>query len=245
MHTKNHLPDLFISDLHLGGPHCDPQTILKILQIPYRKLFLVGDLIDGDNPIPDSQQAIVIHIRKNRKRIVILKGNHDPREKGFVRKILGIRIQTYERFTYKRNRRRIYVLHGDDCDDTKFLFNWPTLDRLFSLMIKYLKMVQIWGIGLNLLIHWPHKRHAWKVKKKVIEHAKEIQEKRKKRKKRNNIVICGHTHLPEHEVSEHEDGSRIEYFNCGGPDHRAFVTIDQNGNGKLHFANEYSLITTQ
>lgn len=215
------------------------------MQIPHRKLFIPGDLLDGDNPIPKNQQPIVAQIRREKRDTFFFYGNHDPREKGLIRKRLGMRVKTYRRFTYKRGGRRIYVFHGDEFDDTKFLFNWPRADRLFSRFIKYLNMVQIWGIGLNLLVHWPHKRHAWKIKKKILQHAKFVHERKKKRKKKNHIIICGHTHFPDHEIVTHEDGSQVEYFNCGGPGNLAFVTVDENGNGKLHLVNEYSLPTIQ
>lgn len=229
---------LFISDLHLGSNHCDVKKLMEIFKsIPHRKLFIVGDLFDGNRVIPEYQQKIIDHIARNRRKVIFIKGNHDSKEWVLVLKRLGVKV--LKKCFFKIKGKKFCVMHGDRFDDGffGFLFSLSWIDKAFSFMIKIVKMIHIKGYGLNLIIDWLHQKFDSSIAKRAVKYARKYNAKKCDNDGNDVIVICGHTHFPTIENYFDKNGRKIVYANCGTPskfDGFSFITVDQNGNLTLH-----------
>jgi UDP-2,3-diacylglucosamine pyrophosphatase LpxH len=54
-----------------------------------------------------------------------------------------------------------------------------------------------------------------------------------------DVIICGHTHRPEHIVFPDKKRGQVEYLNCGCwlGQTCSFVTVDEQGVARLHSIN--------
>ncbi|MEC7250461.1 MAG: UDP-2,3-diacylglucosamine diphosphatase, partial [Pseudomonadota bacterium] len=78
--------NVFISDIHLGTRGCQAAKLLEFLRtVSCKKLFLVGDVIDGWQLKkrlywPDEHKAVInefLRIAKTGTEVIFITGNHD------------------------------------------------------------------------------------------------------------------------------------------------------------------------
>jgi putative phosphoesterase len=184
---------LFLSDLHLGNPHCHADKIIEMFEkYPHRdEICLVGDIIDDHQyrHWPCEHLLALQYILKFRK-ITYVTGNHDD----FMRGLHGFEtpfhpqsIQIAKEFIFFTDKKKYLVTHGH-------LYDW-TMRWAF--------------ISSRTLGHWSRTffsgTHTWfnynHYVKRLVAEAK---------RQGCDGVICGHVHEPEiREI----DG--ILYINCG------------------------------
>lgn len=89
-------------------------------------------------------------------------------------------------------------------------------------------MVKIKDYGLHNWVDFFHKQFALSIAKKIKKYAI---------KRKADVIICGHTHIPLHDVFHDKKGRKIEYFNCGSwlEERCSYVTVDEHGAAELRF----------
>lgn len=120
------LRSVFISDLHLGAPHCHAEALAAFLaRVQCRQLYLVGDVFDlhwlmkrrlawtpACTRVLDSLQELA----RRGVEVIYIPGNHD----GSLRRFCGLMIpgvKVRRRAIHETaDGRRLLVTHGDEFD---------------------------------------------------------------------------------------------------------------------------------
>ena len=216
---------LWISDVHLGSPHCKAQRLTAFLrQNESERLYLVGDIFDGWKLkshfywTPEQSQVVRAVVAKARRGtdVYYLAGNHDAFMRQFVRGQVRLgRIRLANEIVHTTaDGRRLLVLHGDAFDEVVATF--PRLshagDFAYDALIRAshrLRRAAAWfGLGDRSLSAAAKTRV-----KDVVQFLSGFDEKVLFRCKQENLqgVICGHTHHAE--VRGLRGG--ITSYNCG------------------------------
>lgn len=210
-----------ISDIHIGSEDCKAESLLELLEKSPddEEWIIVGDLFQEGGVISDKQFEVIEWLRKNRKRVICVDGNHDPIEKGLIEKIIGINVlKKYEWWVFGK---KICAIHGHQFDRLCFFFREPLIDKMFINFLWFLRMINIQGFNVAKWIDNIHNRFSRHIASKAIKYAK---------KHKIDVIICGHTHMPSHFVSSDKNGRTIDYYNCGGwiDNPCSFIIIDEN-----------------
>jgi UDP-2,3-diacylglucosamine pyrophosphatase LpxH len=118
---------LIVSDIHLGACNSEGQALLALLESPFDRLILNGDLVDHVNfhrfrrvdwDVIARMQSIA-----RKQELVFIRGNHeasrsrgDPGPINLLARLVGTDI--CEEYELDVGYRRYLVLHGDQFDDT-------------------------------------------------------------------------------------------------------------------------------
>lgn len=203
---------VWLSDLHLEldlGQGCYIPILEKINPT---RIGLNGDLHKKDEPIHEKNQPFLAWLKANRKIVVHVRGNHDPKRKSIlggktVRKCRGV-----------INGKKWQALHGHKFDWFGRLWKKRWVDRIcdfvFWLLKKEKRHIGPWMETYHHQCHCDARQQAFPYAKK------------------HGLwrIITGHTHRSEHSVI---DG--IEYINLGYWDW--YATVDHQGVAKLHQIN--------
>ena len=215
---------LIISDIHLGLEFCNAKVLLEILEgYSYQKLIIVGDLYERGGIINDEQFKVIKYLRENREKIIYIDGNHDPSDG--LPNILGI--DMVKKYEWSLGTKRFCAMHGHQFDKWCFIFNEPLVDKIFSSILRFFKMINVQEFNVAKWFDSLHEKFSLHIANKAIKYAK---------RHKINIIICGHTHRLSHVEFFDRNGCAIDYFNCGGwvEDLCSFITIDENCAIKLH-----------
>jgi UDP-2,3-diacylglucosamine pyrophosphatase LpxH len=171
---------LFLSDLHLGSPHCKVERLLKFLsEIEFEELYLVGDIFDDPRiQLPIFHRGVVKKILERLTSgacVTFIPGNHDALLKGFFG-VYGKLVVLPEAIHVTVKGETIFLIHGDE------------LDRFFS------------GHWLHLIDRWlpiPF----WEMIRRcspgfMASHVKAFESRALKACPRHNYVLTGHVHSP-------------------------------------------------
>lgn len=118
--SRFHLDALFLSDIHLGSPHCQVTHLDAFLQqVRCQKLYLVGDIVDCWSLSrrfywPKSHQAVWQRLQAlmQESHSVYLPGNHDPAVVALEPWPLpAVRAPSYSHTL--ANGQRLLLQHGD------------------------------------------------------------------------------------------------------------------------------------
>ena len=73
------IEDIVVSDLHLGNPRCNRKNIINILNKPFKRIILNGDVFSiGHKPtFIDHQILRVLEYLQETNRLIAIKGNHE------------------------------------------------------------------------------------------------------------------------------------------------------------------------
>lgn len=220
---------VIISDLHLGSPLFNKKhDFLRLIKSPnYKVVILNGDVIDiWENKLEkiyDSNSNIIdeINLISKDKKVVYIKGNHDPE----IKEIKNLFPNCQVINSYQFND--LFVIHGDEFDDfvnkysfwSKLLFIPHWIGERFGLNLK--------AFFRNLTNSIANKRNKSYYKKLVNDINNEAINKYKDRCK---IMVMGHTHDPK--IIKHEE---CTYINGGDLIHN-YTYVEFNTE-----TNEYNL----
>ena len=216
---------LIISDIHLGHASCNAGTLLEFLtNSSFGTLIILGDLFEIGGTISDEQFKILEYLRQMRDKIVYIDGNHDPRHEVLVKEIIGVK--PIRKYIWDMGGKRFCAMHGHQFDKFCFIFSLSLIDKLFSKLISFLKMIHFERFSLKRWIDYYHNKFSDHIAKKAIRYAK---------RRGFDVMICGHTHVPL-ELTYRRRKRVIQYFNSGClvENQCSYITIDKDGNVKLH-----------
>ena len=150
-----HYRAVFISDLHLGTPGCQADTLLDFLKhTECDHLYLVGDIIDGWQLKqrwfwPQSHNDVIQKIlRKARKgcKVTFVAGNHDEFARLFSgHQFGGIDIVRQSDHVLKDGR-KMWVIHGDYFDAVIQRAKWLAVlgDHAYEFILKINRYFNGW-----------------------------------------------------------------------------------------------------
>ena len=221
---------LLISDIHLGSENCHAKLLLGTLQgFDYERIIVIGDLYERGSFICDEQFEIVKYLRANRKKLIYIDGNHDPSLRRVPDRVLGVK--AIRKFKWQLGAKRFYAIHGHQFDRFCFIFSEPLIDKMISCAILFLQRMDVRKFHVGRWIDNLHISYSRHVATRACNHA---------RRRKADYIICGHTHRPGiFSLQSGKTGRAVEYVNCGSwvDDPCSFVTIDADGNLKLHFVS--------
>jgi UDP-2,3-diacylglucosamine pyrophosphatase LpxH len=193
---------LFLSDFHLGSPHCQSDRLRKFLaDADAERIYLVGDIIEANNHFkwPVSHGDVIRELSNKIQRgtkITYIPGNHD--------RIFLNYIGVYHNLTITRCAKHVMVdgkvllvMHGDQLDRFK---SWTLLH--FLLAAERLLAKNVWEL-MRRYLGAVIRRHERKFEASMTSYA---------RQRGFYGVICGHVHMPK--VENLSRGGTI-YINCG------------------------------
>lgn len=220
----NKFRSIFISDIHLGTPHCKAKQLIKFLEEnSSENLYLVGDIIDTWNLgkhwyWDDDQERIIQEIwkRSETTNTYLLSGNHDETNIPLLMNTFSY-LEVLESCNFYTARgEKFLVVHGHQFDTSLLR---ASSDFHFSLAM----MLNNWYYAPGII-----KSFIGKLAVKFTT--------TRDTKFRGNIircvgtdysgVICGHLHKPTVEVLEGD----LSYFNTGDwVSHCTAITEDFEG----------------
>ena len=202
---------IFMSDFHLGSPHCDSYRLRNFL-VTYdaERIYLVGDIIEANNHLkwPLFHSDVIRELFSKLQvgtKIFYIPGNHDRIFLNYIGDYHDLQIVKCVSHTMV-NGKVLLVIHGDQVDRFK---SW-TLLHILSVIEKMLKN-NLWELIRKYLSHII-KRHELKFEKEMVSYA---------RARGFYGVVCGHIHFPKIENT----GSTI-YINTGDWIHHCTAVVE-------------------
>lgn len=213
---------LIVSDTHIGSRFCRKKELIDLLkETKYDQLILNGDIIEFLK-IP-TFTPLVMEIFKNvdfTKEIIYVIGNHDVSLQGFIGETFR-NVKFVKEYCFEEGGRKFRIEHGDKYE--KGIVHWKTVMKLISFFQDVLE--KIFNINLS----------AWytklKFNKRKIKRLWDMMEL-------NNdvdVLIVGHTHVPEVLIWIDEEEEIKTYVNTGDwVTHATYVEIN---NGVIRLRN--------
>lgn len=137
---------IIFSDLHLGAPNCQHQSISAFLEqildecITTRELILNGDVFDSFDfrRLPQSHWDILAQLRQIHRELPVrwIVGNHDSPRQAFAT-LLGTDLK--DEWVLESGNRRLLVLHGHQFDS--FLERHVFLTHAADWAYRFLQIV--------------------------------------------------------------------------------------------------------
>lgn len=196
---------LIISDIHLGSKDCHADKLLKLLiKVKSKRIIIAGDLFDHHNlsRLPKSHWKVLSKLRKLSKKckVTYLIGNHCFLKAEFMSILLGFDCK--DEYIINLKDTKILVAHGDifDIYFTKYKTLTNFIIKLYYIFRHYTPFADDF---FNL---FKNKTNNF------IEKSSEVKKNALTYINNNNydIVICGHTHLPEKDQKYINIGSFCE-----------------------------------
>ena len=214
--------NVFISDIHLGTRGCQAAKLLEFLRtVSCKKLFLVGDIIDGwqlkkRRYWPEEHKAVInefLRIAKTGTEVIFITGNHDEFLRDYADFCFGAFTLTDEYAFESKRGDRYLVIHGDRFDVITSCARWVAVfgDVGYNALLR-----------LNLLVNWARKlfnlpyfsvsKYIKSKVKKAVNFISdfELNVSRECIKQGYDGAICGHIHQAA--IEHHES---FIYMNCG------------------------------
>ena len=211
---------LIISDIHIGSKFYKAEQVKELIEsIDYDQLILNGDILDLIKvPIFTDRALSLFKAIDPSKEIIYVVGNHDLSFRGFIGESMGP-VKFVNSYEFSENDRTFRVEHGDTYDK-----GWVR----DSFWIKLISLIQN-----SLENYFDVDLTSWYISRKI-----------KKRKLKRiwdlldansdvDVIILGHTHIPEAVIWVNEKEEIKTYINCGDwVSHTSYVMID-NGVARL------------
>ena len=213
---------LFLSDFHLGSPHCQSDRLRNFLaHNDAERIYLVGDVIEANNHFkwPVSHGDIIRELSNKLQhgtKITYIPGNHDRIFLNYIGEYHNLTIARCANHTMVDGK-VLLVIHGDQVDRFK---SWTLLH--FLLAAEKLLAKNLWELmrkNLSYVIN----RHERKYEERMIAYA---------RTRGFFGVVCGHVHLPK--IANLLRGGTI-YINCGDWLYHCTAVVE-------HFDGSFELI---
>lgn len=153
---------LFLSDLHLGSRHCQPEALADFLRaVRCERMYLVGDIVDlwwlaqRRSAWTRAHTAVLDALRQHAvdgAELIYIPGNHDRTMRQFVG--LGLPSATVRRRVVHvtADGRRLLVTHGDEFDAATSLGNLAERvgDRIYDWILEGNRLLNRARRGLGL-----------------------------------------------------------------------------------------------
>lgn len=230
---------VWISDVHLGSPHCKANQLLDFLnKIDCEQLYLVGDIIDllamkRRVHWPKTHNRVIsklFKLSRRKTRVTYVPGNHDHAFRMLCNTSLG-KIDIRRKLIHETiDGLRLLVTHGDELDHA---VRYSRINRVIGdVAYTVLMRLNRWVDRLRLLAGKPQWSLAGWVKSNVAQAERAINAYQLAAidlaaKKSVDGIICGHLHYPtlrrHRELLYVNDGDWVE--NC--------TALIEDHNGKL------------
>jgi len=216
------LKRLIISDTHIGSKFYKEEELCEFLSsAKYDQLILNGDIIEFLKIPTFTKWAMnVLKIVDYNKEIIYIIGNHDRALANFAGKeIFGIRFMN--QYEFEENGRKFRVEHGDKYE--KGIVHYRTVMKIISVFQDFLERyfnldVSTWFN--NLRINRRKIKRLWD----IIDLNNDV-----------DVLIIGHTHIPEAVIWIDENEKIKTYVNSGDwVSHATYVEIN---NGVVRLRN--------
>ncbi|MFW5893882.1 MAG: metallophosphoesterase [Verrucomicrobiota bacterium] len=215
---------IITSDLHLGSPYFRHEAFRAFLDaLPAdAELILAGDTIDDPTrelPAEDSGVLARLHSEAARRRVVLIRGNHDS---GWTPPTDALALHN----TWAANA-SVFVCHGDAFDNLMPRSQW------FLVWFKRFHRLRV-RLGAPP-VHVAHYAKNWGMLYRMLRRNVMLNAVQHARENGFAAAVCGHVHFAEHVHSED-----IDYFNTGSWTEEDFyyVRIDEEGPRLLQFHPE-------
>jgi UDP-2,3-diacylglucosamine pyrophosphatase LpxH len=205
---------LIVSDTHIGSRFCRKKELIRLLRDEkYDQLILNGDIIEFLK-IP-TFTPLVMDLLKTidfNKEIIYVIGNHDISLSGFIgTEFNGVKF--VEEYCFEEGDRKFKIEHGDKYENG--IIHSRTLMKIITTLQSVLEF--IFNINMS----------AWytklKFNKRKVKRLWDIMDA-------NNgvdVLIMGHTHVPEVLIWIDEEEEIKTYVNTGDwITHATYVEID-------------------
>ncbi len=205
---------LVISDTHIGSKFSRKEEIYELLkEKEYDQLILNGDIIEFLKVPTFSKVALeIFKVAKNKaQEIIYIIGNHDVAMSSFVNEDFE-NIKFVTEYCFEEGGRKFRIEHGDKYEAG--IVHYRTLMSIISTFQHALE--KIFDIDLstwfaNLKINKRKIKRLWD----IIDLNMDV-----------DVVVVGHTHVPEAVIWIDEDEKIKTYVNCGDwVQHTTYVEI--------------------
>jgi len=214
---------LVVSDIHLGSPVCKVKQITSVLKNEkYDTLIINGDLLDNKyiGRYKKSHWRVLSIIRRlsKKKKVILIKGNHDAKAMVLAR-ILGL--EFIEKYETQVGGRNFLFMHFQQFDP--FIFKYPLITSIAEHFYYFFQKLD----RSKKFSRWIKRRSKnflnirYNIRNKAIAHIKDSK---------YDVICGGHIHFAE--IYHDED---VQYCNsgsfCDEPCH--YLLITSNGNVHL------------
>lgn len=217
---------IVLSDIHLtDATSLKAQLLIRFFQevaSRFENVYLLGDLFDswpGTSAYLVRTYGPVIEALKRLTeggcKVHYIEGNHDFWLGQFFTDRIGVQVHS-DSLEENWNGKRVYLAHGDlgNPQETGYrilrsFFRWGLFHRLKSLLPQ--RWIHDWGLRYSQL---SRKRQAGRRQKDAVIKATYRQTAEKLFTEGFDVVILGHTHIPD-DHSASIEGRPCRYFNVG------------------------------
>jgi len=204
---------LIVSDTHIGSRFCKKDDLIKLLQeTKYDQLILNGDIIEFLK-IPTFTPLVMDIIRgvDFTKEIIYVIGNHDISLSGFIGQTFK-NVKFVKEFFFEEGGRTFKIEHGDKYE--RGIVHSRVLMKIISAAQDVLEL--FFNINLS---DWYTKLKFNKRKVKRLWDIMDLNEN-------IDVLIMGHTHVPEVLIWIDEEENIKTYVNTGDwVSHATYVEI--------------------
>ena len=214
---------LFLSDIHLGTPACQAESLLAFLRAyETEHLYLLGDIVDfwamsrGIHWTPAQNTVVQKVLRQARHgtRVMLIPGNHDEALREYVGASFGdIRIAA-EHVHETADGRRLLLLHGDEFDQVTRHHRWLAIlgDIGYNLLVRLNAWLSLARRTLRISGYWSLAGYAKRRVKRAVSFIFDFEDAviRTVRERGLDGIVCGHIHS-----AALRDSQGVLYVNCG------------------------------
>lgn len=138
---------LFLSDLHLGSPHCHAEELCEFLAtVQVEQLYLVGDIVDlwwiSGNRVRLQRSHVEVlgqlrRLARGGARVTYIPGNHDQPLRELCGMVIPGMVLRRDAIHRAADGRRYLVTHGDDFDAKVAHSDWREKlgDRIYDQLL--------------------------------------------------------------------------------------------------------------
>ena len=219
---------IFLSDIHLGSPHCKSEKLFSTLEnIEATNLFLVGDIVT-QNAKADNKDIIkfIELINSKEWNITYILGNHEKdRRRLKIELCPNNPLQTHNYYIYNNGKQKIYITHGDSFHN-KDIFN-RILKFTLSKIKKTAQKIED-GKKRGTTSTFYHKKIK-PIAQRYLHNSYIKYLTNLAYKNSCQSTICGHIHLPEVIITQN-----ATYLNCGDwINNSSYIIEEFNGEFEL------------